>query len=153
MNRIVNQFGAPNMENTLGCQVQQLSEQLAFDMRTIMMNNALEPDEIIAFERQMVQCVADVSEKTLLFKAAVIRQQKHRADAASPKVKTFNRRTPAQWCEFFGLQVIDPDGWPLDGSPSWDTPISGGDFKERCHRSTCRVVNPENYFRWKHYLD
>jgi hypothetical protein len=62
-------------------------------------------------------------------------------------------RTPAQWCEFFGVEVIDPDGWRHGKQPSWNTPITRDMFKERYFMSTVRVADKAKYAQWKHYFE
>lgn len=45
-------------------------------------------------------------------------------------------RTPAEWCDEFGVSVIDPDGWRGDLSLPWETPITETDFWRRAMVST-----------------
>lgn len=61
-------------------------------------------------------------------------------------------RTPEQWCEFFGVEVVDPDGWRHGHQPSWDTPITRDMFKERYQMSTCRIVDANKWAQWRHFL-
>jgi hypothetical protein len=62
-----------------------------------------------------------------------------------------NRLLPEQWCDIFGVQVIDPDGW-RGTFPSWDTPITRDMFVSRYRTSTVRIVDFEKYRAWKHII-
>lgn len=46
------------------------------------------------------------------------------------------RRPPEEWCESYGLVVLDPDGWRSPDAPDWHEPISLAEFWERVARST-----------------
>jgi hypothetical protein len=61
-------------------------------------------------------------------------------------------RTPKEWCDFFGVEIIDPDGW-RGTSPSWNTRITRDMFKSRYQASTVRTVDKEKFKVWKHYLE
>ena len=46
-------------------------------------------------------------------------------------------RTPDEWCDLLGVQVLDPDGWDRsDFERSWAEPISRLDFERRLMVST-----------------
>ena len=51
-------------------------------------------------------------------------------------------KTPDEWLrtpDFFGVTVIDPDGWDRSNlKESWSTPISLEEFKLRLSECTCR---------------
>jgi len=59
-------------------------------------------------------------------------------------------RTPAQWCEKFGVQVIDPDGWDRTDPHCMDYPITQDQFIEKYQRSTAGVVDREKFLLYKH---
>lgn len=46
------------------------------------------------------------------------------------------KRTPEEWCEAYGLRVLDPDGWRAPGDPGWFEPITLVEFHERALVST-----------------
>lgn len=46
-------------------------------------------------------------------------------------------RSSSRWIEYFGEEVIDPDGWRRDNL-SMDTPIHITDFAKRWAASTCK---------------
>jgi hypothetical protein len=50
------------------------------------------------------------------------------------------RRTPGEWCEMFGVKVVDPDGW-RGRNPTWFTAIPFDMFLSRYCESTTRVLN------------
>lgn len=170
MNRIINTYGAPNMSNPAGEAVQRLDEELAHALRTILVNHNLSPEEIIATNHRISGAVDVVCSEQILRQAIALRKAERKkamtVDVAAAKVVEFANqklktkkvsakrdvRTPAQWCEFFGVEVIDPDGWRHGHQPSWDTPITRDMFKERYQMSTCRIVNANKWAQWKHYL-
>lgn len=47
--------------------------------------------------------------------------------------------TPAEWCALAAVEVLDPEGWRVDGK-SWDDPINADEFKTRFHGSTWRLL-------------
>ena len=47
-------------------------------------------------------------------------------------------RPAAEWCEVYGVEVLDPDGWRHDRTP-WDAPITSESFLERAMVSTIRA--------------
>jgi len=47
-----------------------------------------------------------------------------------------DRRTPEEWCEQYGLIVLDPDGWRTPGAPAWTDPIGLAEFYHRAIEST-----------------
>ncbi len=47
-----------------------------------------------------------------------------------------DRRTPEEWCEAYGLVVLDRDGWRTSGSPDWRDPVGLAEFRERALAST-----------------
>ena len=70
-----------------------------------------------------------------------------------PKAKVVNhltRMTPTEWCNVFGVEVIDPDGWRHGYQPDWNTRITRDMFISRFMESTTRIVNGEKYAKWKH---
>lgn len=50
------------------------------------------------------------------------------------------KRTPEQWCEQYGVDIADPDGWRSKDAPAWDEPIALADFLQRARQSTARNV-------------
>lgn len=61
-----------------------------------------------------------------------------------------NRKTPAQWCEKFGVEVIDPDGWDRTDPQCMAYPLRQDQFIERYQRSTCRVIDRAKYLPYRH---
>ena len=53
------------------------------------------------------------------------------------------KRTAEQWCEEYGVDIADPDGWRHPDAPAWDEPITLADFYQRVSQSTTRVVGEE----------
>ena len=47
--------------------------------------------------------------------------------------------TPDEWQEILDYVILDPDGWRVEGAPSWDTPITREEFIDRASRSTIYV--------------
>lgn len=47
-------------------------------------------------------------------------------------------RTPDEWCELLGLDVLDPDGWRVPDSMPWGTPITRAEFEQRASISAVR---------------
>jgi hypothetical protein len=50
------------------------------------------------------------------------------------------KRKPSEWEELIGIEVIDTDGWAWG---TWETPITAGEFIERCDESTVRYFTVE----------
>jgi hypothetical protein len=68
-----------------------------------------------------------------------------------PSCSRENRKTPAQWCEKFGVEVIDDDGWRSgSNSPSWSDPCTQDMFLSRFMVSTTRIVDKEKYLTYMH---
>ena len=40
-------------------------------------------------------------------------------------------KTPEEWSVIKNVLILDPDGWRIPESPSWETPISEKEFDER----------------------
>lgn len=52
-------------------------------------------------------------------------------------------RTPEQWCEVTGVEILDPDGWRMDGQ-HFEEPIGFEEFERRLVYCTIRM--PANYY-------
>jgi hypothetical protein len=75
----------------------------------------------------------------------------HFEELPMPSCSRENRKTPAQWCEKFGVEVIDDDGWRSgSNSPSWSDPCTQDMFLSRFMVSTTRIVDKEKYLTYKH---
>jgi hypothetical protein len=59
-------------------------------------------------------------------------------------------RTPEEWSDFFGVVVVDADGW--DDGLTWKMPITRDMFKSRCQRSTLRIGDPVKFKKWVKWL-
>lgn len=46
-------------------------------------------------------------------------------------------RTPQEWCDLLGIEVLDADGWRWDNKP-WDEPITEEEFVARSADCTIR---------------
>jgi hypothetical protein len=57
------------------------------------------------------------------------------------------KRTSEQWCEEYGVDIADPDGWRYADAPAWDEPITLVDFYRRVGESTARAVDWERLSR------
>lgn len=53
--------------------------------------------------------------------------------------------TPEQWSEIFGITIHDPDGWRLNNSPRWETPIDRDEFTWRMSLSTIQVNDRDKW--------
>lgn len=47
---------------------------------------------------------------------------------------------PEQWCERYGVNIIDPDGWRSKDAPDWTDPITLVEFYQRATQCTVRNV-------------
>jgi hypothetical protein len=56
-------------------------------------------------------------------------------------------RTPQAWCDRYGLDIRDPDGWRGKDAPSWETPITLPDFWRRFGQSTVSGITNTDYDR------
>ena len=59
--------------------------------------------------------------------------------------------TPNEWCEIFGVEVIDADGWR--GERDWQTPIGLREFMWRYNESTVRIVDKELWGALKKFFN
>lgn len=48
------------------------------------------------------------------------------------------KRTPEEWCEQYGVDILDPDGWRGKNDPPWTEPITLADFYDRALHCTVR---------------
>lgn len=58
---------------------------------------------------------------------------------------TTEQRTPEQWCQHYGLTVIDPGGWRTPDAPAWEQPIGLPEFWRRYSASTVDLVETGKY--------
>lgn len=63
---------------------------------------------------------------------------------------TSNRKTPAQWSEFFGIEVLDPDGWDRKDPNCMSYFMTRDMFIAAACRSTMRVSNRERHKTFQH---
>jgi hypothetical protein len=56
------------------------------------------------------------------------------------------KKTPAAWCDQYGLDVLDPDGWRRDHAP-WAEPVTLPEFWRRFTASTVRQLSYTEYDR------
>lgn len=61
-----------------------------------------------------------------------------------------NLKTPAQWCEKFGVTVLDPDGWDRSDPKCMDYPINQDEFIAKFHQSTGCISDRAKYLTYKH---
>jgi len=52
--------------------------------------------------------------------------------------------TPEQWSYIYGITILDPDGWRVDGS-DYNKPITFFDFVNRANESTIDVISKARY--------
>jgi hypothetical protein len=51
-------------------------------------------------------------------------------------------KTPEEWCQIEGVQILDADGWRGRGGRDWNDPITRAEFQERLITCTQRSVVP-----------
>lgn len=56
-------------------------------------------------------------------------------------------RTPKEWGELYGVDILDPDGWRSADAPPWTEPITLADFYDRARRCTVRNCATVNWQR------
>ncbi len=56
------------------------------------------------------------------------------------------KKTPDTWCDQYGLEVRDPDGWRRDHTP-WTEPITLPEFWRRYAGSTAKIPTGDDYDR------
>ncbi|ACU71878.1 hypothetical protein Caci_2969 [Catenulispora acidiphila DSM 44928] len=56
-------------------------------------------------------------------------------------------RTPEEWGERYGVDIMDPDGWRSADAPAWTEPITLADFYERARRCTVRNCATVDWLR------
>lgn len=64
--------------------------------------------------------------------------------------KEQEKRTPDEWEEYFGIIVLDPDGWDRsakDWNAEWNTQITATQFKNKARESTIDVVDHDKFVR------
>lgn len=61
--------------------------------------------------------------------------------------------TPQEWCDLYGMEIRDPDGWRGRNAPTWDQPIGLAEFWERLGTSTARQLNPRAFNLIRRDLD
>jgi hypothetical protein len=58
------------------------------------------------------------------------------------------RQTPSQWEKYFGIIIVDPDGWnrkATDWAAEWGKPMTASEFRERADKSTTSIGDRERY--------
>lgn len=60
--------------------------------------------------------------------------------------------TPTEWCDYYHVEVLDPDGWRKPDSPPWTQPIGLAEFWTRVCSSTARQLDVGAYGRIQHDL-
>lgn len=66
--------------------------------------------------------------------ATPVERRKHVVSASEPA----ELRTPVEWGERYGVDIMDPDGWRSADAPAWTEPITLADFYDRARRCTVR---------------
>lgn len=61
------------------------------------------------------------------------------------------RLTPSEWCEIFGVEMIDPDGW-RDAGISYDFPLTAREFFMFFNESTARIADLKLWQAWKKFF-
>ena len=64
-----------------------------------------------------------------------------------------NHKSPEQWCEKFGVMVLDPDGWDrasADWTSEWNRPLTQDQFIDKFQRSTKSITDRKKYLQYKH---
>jgi len=64
-----------------------------------------------------------------------------------------NLKTPAEWCEKFGVEIIDPNGWNRKNPNSMEIPISCQTFRDKYWLSTTHIADRTKYDEYKHLLE
>lgn len=164
MNRVINNYGALNINNGVGYSVELLTDRLASDILTLIDKHHLSPEEIIALEHKVVGCVATTCAENILREAIKMRKTVDisvsiKVDTTKLKEKLVkirhtaylkNHKTPAEWCAIFGVEVIDPDGWDRKDPNCMSYPITQDQFIEKYQRSTVGVVDRAKFFPFRH---
>lgn len=162
MNRIVNNYGAVNNLSLLLAEMLSLQETVETRVRDIIANNDLTPEEIICLEHKLIGSVSAECAVGILRKAINMRKAEREADKKTIDVDATvtkrgcspdNRKTPVQWSDKFGVEVVDPDGWDRaskDWQAEWNRPLTQSQFIEKFQRSTTRVVDRVKYQTYKH---
>lgn len=70
-----------------------------------------------------------------------------------PILDPAERRTPEEWCEAYGLTVLDPDGWRVPSAPAWTDPVGLAEFYHRAVESTTNCAVTGAFTRIKADLD
>lgn len=73
-----------------------------------------------------------------------------KTDVVTPKKKEFVNQTPAEWCDKFGIEILDPDGWDRRDPRCMEYAISCDDFINRYYDSTSRIVDMTKYQNYRH---
>jgi len=55
--------------------------------------------------------------------------------------------TPDAWCDRYGLDILDPDGWRGRDAPPWDEPLPLPEFWRRFTECTVRGVPADTHAR------
>ena len=61
-----------------------------------------------------------------------------------------NLKTPAAWCDKFGIEIIDNDGWNRRNPHCMEVPISQSEFISRYFVSTGRIVDRVKYAQYQY---
>jgi hypothetical protein len=67
--------------------------------------------------------------------------------AEAPQNGATDLRTPQAWCDRYGLDIRDTDGWRGKDALSWETPITLPDFWHRFGQSTVSGITTTDYDR------
>jgi hypothetical protein len=161
MNRISNTYGVLNRKTTEGVAVETALEAIRYAIMSTMRTHSLSTEEMVAFEHYAISEVTCAFGESIIRKGIAMRKEEKdnakAAEVAAAKIVEFAKKTlvtvtvpaerklPIKWCDEFGVEVVDADGWRCGGVPNWNTPISADTFVERYMESTVRIVDSERF--------
>ena len=119
----------------------------------------LTPTEVQLFAHQLIMVVDGSCAENVLRKATNMRKaerddriglDKTTDKAVLRDCSDSNLKTPAAWCDKFGIEIIDNDGWNRRNPHCMEVPISLSEFISRYFVSTGRIVDRVKYAQYQY---
>jgi len=151
MNKVFNEFGTIRHDNGVGGMTNKAIKNFCEELSKLAFAYELNGVEIRCLADYVNSSMSAHFAEATLRKGIAMREAQRKAARVDtvPQPTKRDLRTPTQWCDFFGVFVIDPDGW-RDRELSFYEPITCDMFLDMFRRSTVKIVDQQKYYQWKH---